>query len=281
LKTSSSLLTSPSPPRKTAVRPGLAIPGQTGQNGRRHSTPTPLNFAPSSDAFEAEQLDINMADLPPSSPPPLPSASTSAGTAYQNYLDSFLAGFSGNGAEDTQSPISVGTSATQGGTPQENLPSFTAPINNQGVPAGKSPFSTGNNVYGDRENQSSETSYDVDMTLLAGAGNKSMNGVDDTFNILSQLDEGVSMEEDPLLSFFGQQQQQSQSQPQGGAGHGKPSNPVVNKLRYSAVAAAGATSENMALTWSESTASSSSIPDYEHVSSRQNVQWQAGKINKE
>ena len=273
LKTSSSLFTSPSPPRKTAARPGLAIPPQQpGLGGRRHSTPTPLNFAPSSEAFDTDKLDsqleVDMRDLPPSSPPPLPGTATNSGgsntnlqSAYQNYLDSFLAGLGTNGAEDTQSPISVGTSATQGGTPQEIMPSFATTVTTQSAPTNASGFTSSGDGFGSQEHQSSETSFDVDMTLIAGDGNKSMN---DSFGI---LDEGVSMEDDPLLSFFGQNQQQ-------GGATGKATNPIVDKLKYSA----GVGSENMALSWSETTASSSSLPDYENISTAQQTQWQTGKM---
>lgn len=256
LKTSSSLFTSPSPPKKTSARPGLAIPGH-GAAGRRHSTPTPLSHAQSSEIFDTDdkaddhQLETELRDLPPSSPPPLPPAANGSNgfgagklgqSSFQNYLDNFLAGFGVTGAEDTQSPISVGTSATQGGTPQESLTPFAAPQQN-GLNAENA--NTVRTHYGSADahitqrNESSETSYDVDMTLLGStSGDKTAVG-GDSFDMLGSFDEGVGLDDDPLLSFFGQ-----------GA---KAANPAISKLKYTDRRVGG---QDMSLSWSALTESS-------------------------
>jgi len=81
---------------------------------RRNSAPhVPLaSAAPSSDFDIDSNFDIR--DLPPSSPPPLPSA-------HHSNMQIFLNSLGNNSLDDGQSPISATTSVTAGGTPQEVL----------------------------------------------------------------------------------------------------------------------------------------------------------------
>lgn len=91
-------------------------------------------------AVLSSEMDIDLSNLPPSSPPPLPGRSTSgqhissASLAnVQDFWNTFNAGMTSNGGylasnrngpgngqmDDGQSPISISTTVTQGGTPQD------------------------------------------------------------------------------------------------------------------------------------------------------------------
>ena len=120
LQTSSSLF-SPSPPRRAAS--GGFSPSRLANT--RPSLPpllfkargqsVPLSHSGhSSDADFESNFDVK--DLPPSSPPPLPSAS-----AADVFTGSFVGQRAGTACltDDGQSPISIGTSFTNGETPQE------------------------------------------------------------------------------------------------------------------------------------------------------------------
>lgn len=91
-------------------------------------------------AILSSEMDFDLSNLPPSSPPPLPGSTTSTHhlssnslANVQDFWSNFNSGLSSNGnylasnkngmnmghLDDGQSPISVGTTVTQGGTPQD------------------------------------------------------------------------------------------------------------------------------------------------------------------
>ena len=272
LKTSSSLMTSPSPPRKTAQRASGSL-APTAQLLRRNSTPTPhtraVASAPSSELdFEMDKNNtadpesvshepVHIRDLPPSSPPPLPPSDSSmmdfehhqhqhngSGTfhsAYQDYLDDLMAGSDG-------------------------FPYGSRGGGDGGGMQGQSPISVGTTATPATQGG---TPQDQGDASLYGGSAKKPAGVFGTFSeargssaaALARAQEQATAppstvtlddfcfgndDNDPLLNFF--------SNGNGnGNGRAQQATGIADKLRASA--ASGASS---ALTWSSSAASSSS-----------------------
>ena len=179
LKTSSSL-SSPSPPRCIGAKttsPSFSGIGKRSllplQMQKQRSALSILSSGTSSD-FDVEP-PLDMLDLPPSSPPPLPSSSTARGL-----MNSFLGQLvsPGTAFEDGQSPISVTTTATNEGTPPE------APSNDR-------PSHTASNTVPHMPAERYEYFW-LDSDLSMGQSN-------DSIDLETGKDNG---NEDPLLSFF-------------------------------------------------------------------------------
>lgn len=223
-------------------------------------------------AILSSEMDIDLSNLPPSSPPPLPGSNTTQHMSsnsianVENFWSNFNAGFANNGnylasnkggmnggqLDDGQSPISITTTVTQGGTPQD------LPISHD----------TGPSEPG-RSQQEDKMIFGQTATSLSRPAT-ARTGTASSFNTespVSLLD--TDSIQDPLFEYFAFVEDVRNGSTNDYASHQRQSSAssvssaFLAKLKKSAAGQEGhgggrSSSSNMAMTWSDSTAASSS-----------------------
>ncbi|KAK9898763.1 hypothetical protein P389DRAFT_167312, partial [Cystobasidium minutum MCA 4210] len=270
LLNSSNGLFSPTPfiPKPdTAGKPALA-PLTLPHDAIKQQSLSPL-------AMLSSEMDVDLSNLPPSSPPPLPGssmvhhASSNSLANVQAFWNTFNSGFSNNGnylasnkngmqtgqqIDDGQSPISVSTTVTQGGTPQD------MPISHD-----TGPSEPGHSVI--EEKGSTRSASAASRNRVAKAGTSS-----NVESPLSLID--TDSMHDPLFEYFSFANDTNGSTAHDYVSHhhrqssaSSVSSAFLERLKKStsgqgsstSASAARSSSSSMAMTWSDSTASVSSL----------------------
>lgn len=210
----------------------------------------------------SSEMDVDLSNLPPSSPPPLPDsrgqnlsmhASSTSIANMRDFWSTFNSGLTAtsNGhlgfgnLDDGQSPISVTTTITQGGTPQETLPVQEV------VSASKLSNAAGYAHY-------SHTANDA----MGGAQNPMMEYIQQTTFGESPLSLDTDGSIDPLFNYFPQFADSSMDTTGSHTHHRQSSTSSVSSAfleRLKGRPVNKAKSSSMGLSWSDSTGSSSSI----------------------